>query len=102
FEVQRPDSVRMLAKVAPRAAPFPHRLGADDYAATGLEHRRPLLSLLLELLAAAAQLGEVDRVGVEAPTALEIVDVVVDRLQGLDAQRLARRHRGTSRLLPCT
>jgi len=57
----------------------------DDQDVAGLEARRLLAALVLELGRAAPGLGEVELAGVEPARALEIVDVVVDRLDAWTA-----------------
>src|SRR5882672_7560938 len=58
----------------------------DDQDVAGLEARRLLAALVLELGRAAPGLGEVELAGVEPARALEIVDVVVDAFEPLDAE----------------
>ena len=91
LEDQRADALGVLAQVAPGAAAFADRLVDDEQRVAGLERGRALASLLLQLGAAAPDLGEVELVDEEAPRPLEVVHVVVERFDALDADR-PRRH----------
>src|SRR5262249_26813156 len=92
LEDQRADAVGMLRQEAVRAAAFPDRRAAHDKHVAGLEARRALARLGLELGARSPGLGEVEQAAVEAPRALEIVDVVVDAFEALDSEGFELRH----------
>ncbi len=64
------------------------RLGADDPDVARLEGGRSLVALRLERGRAARHLGEVELLEVEAAAPLEVVDVVVERLDAHDAEWL--------------
>ena len=86
------DPLGVLAQVAPGAPPFADRLVDDVERLAGAEGRRALPPLALELGAAGADLHEVELVDEEPPRPLEVVDVVVQRLDPLDPQRRAGHH----------
>jgi hypothetical protein len=96
LERERADAVRVLAEEARGPARITERRAAHDVDVAGGEARRALATALLELGARAPGLGEVELAAVEAPAALEVVDVVVDALDALDAERgeLGGRRRG--------
>ena len=90
-EHERADALGVLAQVAPGAPALAERLVDDERRVARAEGRRALAPLALELGPAAAELGEVELVDEEAPRALEVVDVVVERLDLPDAERGQRR-----------
>jgi len=88
----RPDPLGVLAQVAPGAATLADRLQDHEHRAAGLERRRPLPPLAVDGRAAGAELDEVHPVDEEPARPLEVVHVVVQRLDLRDAERLARGH----------
>ena len=97
LEHHRPDAVGVLAEVAPRAPALAERLGADDPHVARLEHRAALPPRPLEVGPARRDLGEVEAVEVEAAAPLEVVDVVVERLDAAQAERGELRGHGVLR-----
>ena len=102
LEVQRPDAVGVLLEPARCAPAFAARRDADHRAVAREERERLLPPALGQLVGALADLGEVHHVGVEAAAALEVVDVVVHRLEPLDAERLGLGHRTLPHFTPTT
>jgi hypothetical protein len=90
LEHDRADAVGVLAQVAPRAPAVAARLRADDAHVARLEDGAPLAALLLELRPARGDLREVEPPHVEAAAPLEIVDVVVQRLDADEPDGLER------------
>src|SRR5262249_20437482 len=90
-EHDRADALRVLAQVAPGSSAFSERLVDDEHRAAGLERPRPLAPLMLQLGAALPYLHEVQLVDEEAPRPLQVVDVIVQRFDALEADR-TRRH----------
>ena len=84
-EHDRADPLGVLAQVAPGAAAFADRLVDDEQRVAGLERGRALASFLFQLRAAVPDLDEVQLVDEEAPRPVEIVHVVVQRFDALDA-----------------
>jgi len=78
-------ALRVLAQVAPRPSPFADRLMSHEQRGARAEGRGALPSLLLQLRPAGPDLDEVQLVDEEPPRAVEIVDVVVQRFDALDA-----------------
>ena len=93
LEVEGPHAVGVLSEPTRGATPFPARLDADHDRVAGHERERLLPAGLRQLLVAAADLLEVQELGVEAAAPLEVVHVVVDGLEPLDSEALHLGHR---------
>ncbi len=90
-EHHRAHALGVLAQVAPRPSPLADRLMDDEQRVARAERGGALAPLLLQLRPARPDLDEVQLVDEEAARPLEVVDVIVQRFDALDADR-RRRH----------
>src|SRR6185312_2744410 len=87
-----PDPFRVLAEIPPGPSPFADRLVDHEQRVAGAEGGGALVPLAFHLGAAAPQLDEVEVVDEEAPGSLQVVDVVVERVDPPDPKRRAVGH----------
>ena len=92
LEDQRADAIGVLRQEPRGATALADRLAAHDLDVAGLEARRLLTALLLELGRAPPGLGEVELVDVELPRPLEVVHVIVDAFEALDSEGFELGH----------
>src|SRR5262249_22910556 len=92
LEDDRAHALGVLAQPAPGAPAFTDGLADDHGDATGLEHGRLLPPFGLELRRRHADLGEVELVEEEAAHALQILDVIEQRLDLANSEGLQLGH----------